>query len=407
MKDFFKEVYDNISEESIINMENKYIMNTYGRYPIAPVKGSGIYLEDVNGKKYVDFLAGISVNNIGHCHPEMVNAVKKQLETLIHVSNLYYIIPQVKLGEKLVQLSGLDKVFFSNSGAEANEAAIKLVRRYGKLNNIGEGEIIGMTNCFHGRTLATITATGKKKYLEGYDPLPEGFKHAIFNDLESLKETISSKTTGIIIEPVQGEGGINICDKEYLKGVKDICDDKNIILIFDEVQCGLGRTGRMFAYEHYGVKPDVLTLAKALGGGIPIGATLSTEEISKAFTLGTHGTTFGGNPLACMAGYATVNIIEELLPHVNEVGEYFLNKLKVLKKYDFVKDIRGLGLMIGVELSFNGNNIVNKMLEKGYLINCTSDTVLRFLPPLIIDKKDVDDFVKALDEVMGEVEGNF
>ncbi|WP_292460858.1 acetylornithine transaminase [Methanothermococcus sp.] len=404
MAKFFDEIYNNINEKSVMEEDEKYIMKTYGRLPVVLVKGDGMYVEDINGKKYLDFLAGISVNNVGHCHPEVVETIKKQAETLMHTSNIYYIVPQVKLAKKLVELSGLDRAFFSNSGAEANEAAIKLARKYGKNNNIGEGEIITMEHGFHGRTLTTITATAKPKYQEGYGPLPRGFKYVPFNDLEALKENISDKTTAIMLEPIQGEGGIYVANKDYLKGARDLCDDKNIILIFDEVQCGMGRTGKMFAYENYNIKPDILTLAKALGGGFPIGATLAKEEIADAFTPGAHGTTFGGNQLACASAYASVSIIEGLLQNTQKMGDYFIAKLKNLKdKYPFIKEIRGMGLMIGMELSFNGGDIVKKMLEKGYLINCTSDTVLRFLPPLIVEKEHIDELVNALDEVFSEI----
>jgi acetylornithine/N-succinyldiaminopimelate aminotransferase len=404
MAKFFDELYSNIDEKSIIDQDGKYIMKTYGRLPVVLVKGNGMYVEDINGKKYLDFLAGIAVNNVGHCNPEVVETIKKQAETLMHTSNIYYIVPQVKLAKKLVELSGLDRAFFSNSGAEANEAAIKLARKYGKNNNIGEGEIITMEQSFHGRTLTTITATAKPKYQEGYGPLPRGFKYVPFNDLEALKENITNKTTAIMLEPVQGEGGIYIADKDYLKGVRDLCNDKNIVLIFDEVQCGMGRTGKMFAYEHYNIKPDILTLAKALGAGFPIGATLAKEEVADAFTPGSHGTTFGGNQLACASAYASVNIVEGLLENTQKMGDCFINKLKNLKdKYPFIKEIRGMGLMIGMELSFNGGDIVKKMLEKGYLINCTSDTVLRFLPPLIVEKEHIDELVDALDEVFSEI----
>lgn len=404
MAKFFDEIYSNIDEKSIMDEDNKYIMRTYGRLPIVLVKGDGMYVEDINGKKYLDFLAGIAVNNVGHCNPDVVETIKKQSETLMHTSNIYYIVPQVKLAKKLVELSGLDRAFFSNSGAEANEGAIKLARKYGKNNNIGEGEIITMENSFHGRTLTTITATAKPKYQEGYEPLPRGFKYVPFNDLESLKENISNKTTAIMLEPVQGEGGIYIADKDYLKGVRDLCDDKNIVLIFDEVQCGMGRTGKMFAYEHYNIKPDILTLAKALGAGFPIGATLAKEEVASAFTPGSHGTTFGGNPLACASAYVSVSIIEGLLEHTQKIGDYFITKLNHLKdKYPFIKEVRGMGLMIGLELSFNGGDIVKKMLEKGYLINCTSDKVLRFLPPLIVEKKHIDELVDTLDEIFSEI----
>ena len=413
MNNYFDELYNNINnknnkgliDEEIINNDKKYIIGTYGRYNIIPIKGSGIFIEDINKKQYMDFLAGIGVNNVGHCHPEIVNTLKKQGELLIHTSNLYHIYTQTKLAEKLVQLSKFNsKVFFSNSGAEANEAAIKLARKHGKNNNIGEGEIITMENSFHGRTLTTITATAKPKYQEGYEPLPKGFKYVEFNNLEALKENISNKTTAIMLEPVQGEGGINIANKEYLKGVRDLCNDKNIILIFDEVQCGIGRTGKILAYENYNVIPDIVTLAKALGGGFPIGATIAKEEIAKSFTPGTHGTTFGGNPLGCAVAYTSLRIIENLLDNTTNMGQYFISKLNNLKdKYNFIKEVRGLGLMVGVELTFNGSDIVNKLLEKGYLINCTSDNVLRFLPPLIVEKTHIDSLINELDNIFSEI----
>ncbi|HIQ38442.1 MAG TPA: acetylornithine transaminase [Methanothermococcus okinawensis] len=403
--DIFNEIYRDIDESTVIKEEKKYIMNTYGRLPLVLIRGNGVYVEDVKGRKYLDFISGIGVNSIGHCNPKLIENVKKQLETLIHVSNLYYTVPQVKLAKKLAHLSGLDKAFFSNSGAEANEGAIKLARRYGKKMGIGEGEIITMERGFHGRTLATITATSKVEYQKGFEPLPKGFKYVPFNDLDKLVESISNKTTGIMIEPIQGEGGIHVADKEYLKGVRDICDDRGILLIFDEVQCGIGRTGKMFAYQHYDVKPDILTLAKALGGGIPIGATLAKEEVAQAFTPGSHGSTFGGNPLACVSAYVTLSIVEDLLTHVEKMGEYFMKKLRNLQgKYPFIKEVRGIGLMLGMELSFQGRDVVKKMLEKGYLINCTAESVLRFLPPLIVEKEHIDILVDALDEVFSEIE---
>jgi acetylornithine/N-succinyldiaminopimelate aminotransferase len=389
--------------DNVILEESKYVINTYGRVPAVLVKGDGMNVYDINGNSYVDFLSGISVNNVGHCHPKIVETIKKQAETLIHVSNIYYNIPQVNLAKKLVNISGLDKAFFCNSGAEANEAAIKLSRKYSKAFG-KEGEIITMEHAFHGRTLTTITATPKPKYQEGYDPLPTGFKHVPFNDIEKLKESISNKTAAIMIEPVQGEGGIHIADQEYLKAVRELCDDKNIVLIFDEVQCGLGRTGKMFAFEHYGVKPDIITLAKALGSGIPIGAMIAKDEVSNAFTPGSHGTTFGGNPLACATAITSINLISELLNNTNEMGVYFTDKLKKIEeKYDFVREVRSIGLMTGLELSFNGSNIVQEMFKQGYLINCTSDTVLRFLPPLIIQKEHIDGMVSSLDDVFSKI----
>ncbi|MDK2929633.1 MAG: acetylornithine/N-succinyldiaminopimelate aminotransferase [Methanococcus sp.] len=392
-----------LEKEQIISDEKKYVIGTYGRVPVVLVKGNGMSVFDTDGKEYLDFLAGIGVNNVGHCHPKVVEAIKNQAEKLIHVSNIYYNIPQIELAKKLVNLSGLDKAFFCNSGAEANEAAIKLARKYAKANG-KEGEIITMEHAFHGRTLTTITATPKAKYQEGFEPLPTGFKYIPFNDIDALKAGISEKTSAIMIEPVQGEGGIHPADKEYLKAVRKLCDENNIVLIFDEVQCGMGRTGTVFSYEQYGVIPDIVTLAKGLGGGFPIGAMVAKSEIASAFTPGSHGTTFGGNPLACASSAAALDVISELLDNAVEMGKYFKNSLKTLEeKYEFVKEVRSLGLMVGVELTFNGSEIVSKMFEKGFLINCTSDTVLRFLPPLIVEKEHIDAMISALDEVFSEI----
>ncbi|AEK20129.1 acetylornithine transaminase [Methanococcus maripaludis] len=392
-----------LEKEQIISDEKKYVIGTYGRVPVVLVKGNGMSVFDTDGKEYLDFLAGIGVNNVGHCHPKVVEAIKNQAETLIHVSNIYYNVPQIELAKKLVNLSGLDKAFFCNSGAEANEAAIKLARKYAKANG-KEGEIITMEHAFHGRTLTTITATPKAKYQEGFEPLPTGFKYIPFNDIDALKAGISEKTSAIMIEPVQGEGGIHPADKEYLKAVRKLCDENNIVLIFDEVQCGMGRTGTVFSYEQYGVIPDIVTLAKGLGGGFPIGAMVAKSEIASAFTPGSHGTTFGGNPLACASSAAALDVISTLLDNAVEMGKYFKNSLKTLEeKYEFVKEVRSLGLMVGVELTFNGSEIVSKMFEKGFLINCTSDTVLRFLPPLIVEKEHIDAMISALDEVFSEI----
>ncbi|MBA2862131.1 acetylornithine transaminase [Methanococcus maripaludis] len=392
-----------LEKEQIISDEKKYVINTYGRVPVVLVKGKGMSVFDTEGKEYLDFLAGIGVNNVGHCHPKVVETIKNQAETLIHISNIYYNVPQIELAKKLVNLSGLDKAFFCNSGAEANEAAIKLARKYGKTKG-KQGEIITMEHSFHGRTLTTVTATPKAKYQEGFEPLPQGFAYIPFNDIEALKAGISEKTAAIMIEPVQGEGGIHVADKDYLKAVRKLCDENNIVLIFDEVQCGMGRTGTIFAYEQYGVLPDIVTLAKGLGGGVPIGAIVAKSKIASAFTPGSHGTTFGGNPLACASSNAAIDVISGLLENTLEMGDYFKNKLKILdKKYEFIKEVRSLGLMIGIELTFNGSDIVSKMFEKGFLINCTSDTVLRFLPPLIVEKEHIDAIISALDEVFSEI----
>ncbi|MBP2171910.1 acetylornithine transaminase [Methanococcus voltae] len=396
--------------QKIINDESENIIHTYGRLPIVITKGEGMKVYDVDGNEYLDFLAGIAVNNMGHCHPEIVEALKSQIDNLMHISNIYYNIPQVELGKKLVELSGLGKSFFCNSGAEANEAAIKLARKYGKQISskkgfIKSGEVISMEHSFHGRTLTTITATPKPKYQEGFEPLPTGFRYAPFNDIEALKEMVSEHTSAIIIEPVQGEGGIYPVDKEYLKEVRKICDELDIILIFDEVQCGMGRTGKMFAYENYEVVPDIVTLAKALGNGFPIGAIVAKKEVAEAFQPGSHGTTFGGNPMACATSLKTLELLENQLEHTSEIGAYFKSKLNELKdKYEFITEVRGLGLMLGIQLTINGSEFVPKMLEKGYLINCTSDTVLRFVPPLIVEKEHIDSLINSLDEIFSKIE---
>jgi len=392
----------------LIQAEHQYLLQSYVRADFVIERGEGVYLYDSEGRRYLDFVAGIAVNALGYGDRDVLKAINDQAERLIHVSNLYHTQPAIELAKLLVQSSpAFAKAFFCNSGAEANEGAIKFARKYvSKVLGREGGEIISMYNAFHGRTLTTLSATPKPKYQDGFYPLPPGFKYVPFNDIEALKEAITDKTAAIMIEPVQGEGGIHVADKDYLKAVRDLCDDKNIVLIFDEVQCGMGRTGRMFAFEHYGVEPDILTLAKALGGGVPIGAVVLKEEIAKALSYGDHGTTFGGNPLACSAALASVEVIEELIKDdkVIEKGKYFIRKLEnLIEKYNFIKEVRGLGLMIGAELEFNGADIVKKMLEKGFLINCTSDTVLRFLPPLIVEKEHIDALINALDEVFTEI----
>ena len=380
-------------------MEKKYHIQVYKRFPVVFVRGKGTRLWDINNREYIDFLAGIGVVNAGHCNDKVVEAIKKQAEELIHISNLFYNIPQIELAKKLVDLSELDKAFFCNSGAEANEGAIKFVRKWAYKEK-KEGYIISMENAFHGRTLGALSATPKPKFQEGFKPLVEGFKYVKFNDIEALKEVIS-KAIAVIIEPIQGEGGVHVANREYLRAVRDLCDDYNVKLIFDEVQCGMGRVGEMFAYKHYKVKPDVITLAKALANGVPIGAILVDEDIAKALDYGDHGTTFGGNPLACSAALATIEVIEDIIKDnkVKKKGEYFKNRLKKLN-FDFIRDIRGLGLMIGLELEFNGSEIVNEMLNRGFIINCTSDKVLRFLPPLIVEKEEIDLMVDNLKEVL-------
>ena len=393
-----------MKEKEIMALADENIMNTYKRFPIVLVKGSGVKVWDVNGKEYLDFVAGIAVCNLGHSHPQVIATVKEQLENLTHVSNLYYTEPQAQLAKLLVDNSFADKVFFCNSGAEANEAAIKLVRKYAH-ENMGPDkfELITMKDSFHGRTMATITATGQEKFQFGFTPLLEGFTYVPFNDLQALEARISNKTCGIMVEPIQGEGGVNIPDTQYLARMREICDRHGILLIVDEVQTGMGRTGELFAYEHSGIKPDIMTLAKALGNGFPIGAMLATNKIAKAFIPGNHASTFGGNPLAMAAANATVKTMlqEGILEHCRKMGDYFLLQLKKLQqKHKIIKEVRGMGLMLAAQLNIESGDIVNECLQKGLLINSAGSKTLRFVPPLIITTQDVDQAIKVLDEVM-------
>ena len=393
-----------MKEKEIIALADENIMNTYKRFPIVLTKGAGIKVWDDNGKEYLDFVAGIAVCNLGHSNPQVIAAVKEQLENLTHVSNLYYTEPQTQLARLLVENSFADKVFFCNSGAEANEAAIKLARKYAHENTGPDKfELITMKNSFHGRTMATITATGQEKFQFGFTPLLEGFKYAPFNDLLALEAAISNKTCGIMLEPIQGEGGVNIPDDNYLASVREICDHHEILLIIDEVQTGIGRTGKLFAYEHSEIKPDIMTLAKALGNGFPVGAMLATDKIAKAFVPGNHASTFGGSPLAMAAANATVKemLQGEILEHCREMGGYFLLQLQDLqKKHKIIKEVRGKGLMLAAELNIESGEIVNECMQKGLLINSAGSKTLRFVPPLIITIHDIDQAINVLDEVM-------
>ncbi len=383
-------------------------MDTYRRLPVVIIKGRGTKVYDSHGKEYTDFVSGIAVNNLGHCHPKVVVALQKQAQRLIHVSNLYHTEPQIRLAKLLVEHSFADRVFFSNSGAEANEAAIKLARKYSKENFGGDRyEIITTLGSFHGRTIATLTATGQEKYQKGFEPLLPGFKYVPFNDPDDVRKTITQKTCALIVEPVQGESGVRVPDENYLKDLRQICNEKNLILILDEVQTGMGRTGKLFAYEHFGIEPDIMTLAKALGGGIAIGATLSKDKIAKAFSPGSHASTFGGNPIACAAACASVEAILEdgfVLDNSRRMGEYLKKGLERLKEdYSFISNIRGIGLLIGMELTTECSNIVTACLERGFLINCTEGNVLRFMPPLIITDKEIDSLLDALDDIFHRI----
>jgi len=390
-----------ITQKQIIEEEKKFMVPVYKRIPVCLIKGAGIKVWDINGKEYLDFF-GQGVNSIGHCHPKLVKAIQEQAKKLIHFSNLYYTIPQVELAKKLSQISFGGKVFFANSGAEANEASFKLARRYGQ----GKYEIITMTNSFHGRTLATLSATGQEKIHKGFEPLVEGFKYVSFNDLKQVEQAITPSTCAVMIEPIQGEGGINVATQEYLKGLRTLCDKQKILLILDEVQTGIGRTGKMFGYEHYGIVPDIMTLAKWLGNGLPIGAMIVKPELAELLTPGSHASTFGGSPLICAATIAVINVVieENLVENARETGNYLIDRLEALKnKYRFIKEVRGKGLMVGMELELPGNSIVEDCLAEGLIINCTVEKVLRFLPPLITTKEDVDRAIEILDKVLQKV----
>ncbi len=390
------------TNETYQALDQKHYLQTFRRYPLTLARGRGTRLWDVDGKEYIDALGGIAVNSVGHCHPKVTEAIQQQAAELIHISNFYLSKPQAELARKLVELSGLDRAFFTNSGAEAVEGAIKVARKYA--HSIGRGgTVISFENSFHGRTLATI-ATGKKQMQVGFGPIPSGFKQVPFNDLEALKAAITEETAAIIIEPIQGEGGIHVAGRAFLKSVRALCDSQGITLIFDEIQCGMGRTGKMFAKEHFGVEPDIMTLAKALGGGVPIGAILSNEKVSSAINFGDHGTTFGGNPLVCAAALATIGVIESegLLQQAAEKGDWLKSKLAALN-HPALKEIRGMGLMIGAEFDFETKPLVQKMLEHGVLANATAGNVLRLLPPLNISYADLEQVLAALKKSLAEI----
>jgi acetylornithine/N-succinyldiaminopimelate aminotransferase len=387
-----------------INRADKHVMKTYGRYPIVAERGEGCRLWDVDGKAYLDFLAGVAVNNLGHCHPKVVAALREQAGRLLHCSNFYHIPQQVELAEWLCEHSFAERVFFCNSGAEANEAAMKLARKHSN-DKHGEDrfEVITALASFHGRTIGAISATGQEKVKAGFTPMLEGFKHVPFGDVEAMRQAITPQSCAIMLEPLQGEGGVNVAPSGYLKAVRELCDEFDLLLIFDEVQVGCGRTGTLWAYEQDEVIPDVMTLAKALAGGPPIGALLTTEGLAASLGPGTHGSTFGGNPLVCAAALAAMQTLNEktLLDNCRAMGAYLTEKLEQLKgKYSLIKEIRGLGLIIGVELTIEGGPLVIKAMERGLLMNCTVGNVLRFVPPLIVNRAEIDEAMTILDEVL-------
>jgi acetylornithine aminotransferase len=390
----------------IMQRADRVMAATYKRFPVAFEKGSGCKLWDTQGRVYTDFVAGIAVCNLGHAHPRIQKAIALQAETLLHVSNLYYTLPQVALAAWLVENSFADRVFFGNSGAEANEAAIKLARRYFKEQDEAHRfRIITMERSFHGRTLGTLSATGQEKVRKGFDPVLEGFDFVPFNDAAALRSAIGSATCAVMLEPVQGEGGVRCPDENYLKAVRQICDDTGILMIFDEIQTGMGRTGRLFAYQHFGVEPDIMTLAKALANGLPIGAMLAKEQVAAAFGPGSHASTFGGTPIVTAAALEVCKILieDKIIENGNETGVYFKDKLFELKdQYAIIEDVRGLGLLLGMKLKIDGGPVVTRCMEKGILINCIQDNILRFIPPLVISNDEIDELIECLDTILTE-----
>lgn len=389
--------------DKIVAMYDKYVMKTYKRVPLSVDRAKGTIVWDSEGRKYIDFFPGWAVSGTGHCHPIVAKAVAEQAKKLMHVGNNYYSRLQGLLAKTIVDSSFPGKVFFANSGAEANEAAVKLARKYG--HDKGRYEIIATEKSFHGRTLAMVAATGQDKVKIGFDPLPAGFLHVKYGDIEALKHAVSRKTVGVMIEPIQCEGGVNIPETKYLKAVRKLCDENDIVLIFDEVQTGMGRSGKMFAFQSFGVTPDIITLAKSLGGGFPIGACVAREKFQDVLTPGTHGSTFGGSPISCAAALGVFEAIkrEKLLANTNKMGAYLKGRLEALRsKYGYIKEIRCMGLIFGVELSINGEEIYRECLKNGLLINCTQDTVLRIMPPMTVSKSEVDKAVAILDKVLAK-----
>ena len=395
-----------MTDEQIYAKDARDYLPVFARYKIVLDHGDGVYVYDTHGKKYIDFLGGIAVNVLGHNHPELVKAVADQAGKMIHCSNLYYTQVQADAAEKLTKLSGLDKVFFGNSGAEANEGAIKLARKYAHSISEDKNQIITAEHSFHGRTIATLTATGQPKYQAGFGPLPDGFDYVPYNDIAALEHIMSDKTAAVMLEPIQGEGGVHVPDAAYLTKVRELCNKHNALLIFDEIQTGIGRSGKFFTYDKFGVKPDIVTLAKGLAGGVPIGAFIASDKVASVFHAGDHGSTFGGNPLACAAANVVLDVVgnDTFLSNVDAMGEYMKSRLEKIKAQypDLVKEVRGMGLILGMELTQPGRDIVNACLTKGAIINCTAGNVLRFVPPLIINKEHIDEVCDILAEVLPE-----
>ncbi|MGE5294781.1 MAG: aspartate aminotransferase family protein [Solirubrobacterales bacterium] len=389
--------------QETIDLFKKYVIANYGRLPRVMVKGDGCYMWDADGKKVLDMFPGWAVSGIGHCHPKVVEAIRKQAGELIHVDNTFYSEAQGRLAQMLSQRGFGGKCFFCNSGAEANEAALKLARLYGSKEK--KYKFITCEGSFHGRTFATVTATAQPKYHEGFLPLLPGFTYIPFNDIAALNAAFTDEVAAVLVEPIQGEGGINVATPEFLRAIRLHCDEKGAVMILDEVQTGMGRTGKWFGYQHFDVEPDIITMAKAIGGGTALGAIMARAEIADCLVPGKHASTFGGNSLACAAGIATIEAIEEekLLQNAIEMGQYAQEKLRALKeKYPIIDHVRGIGLMIGIQLTRPGAQIVAKCLEKGLRINCTHDTVIRFMPAMIVKKEQIDEAVSIFESVLAE-----
>jgi acetylornithine/N-succinyldiaminopimelate aminotransferase len=394
-----------MSNTEIIAATDAVQVGVYARFPVAFVKGSGARLWDADGKEYLDFFSGLAVNNLGHAHPAVVAAVSEQAGRLFHTSNVYYSEPASRLGRMLVDRSFADRVFFSNSGAEANEAAIKLARKFGADHRGGRYELLTVLGSFHGRTLATLSATAQEKYQRGFQPLVPGFRYVAYGDAKAMTEAVRDETIGILIEPIQGEGGVVVPPDGYFRELRELCDRKGMLLLFDEVQTGIGRTGSLFAYEQLGIEPDIMTLAKALGGGLPIGAMLAKGEIAAALGPGTHGSTFGGNPVSCAAGVAVLETLADgsLLANVRRQGERIVARMRALaKRLAMIKDVRGRGLILGIELDRDGRPVVAAALERGLVVNCTNERVIRLLPPLVLTDEDTDRGLDVLEQVLVE-----
>lgn len=392
-----------MNAQEVIAQEKEYVLPNYRRSPFVFTKGKGTKIWDINGRCYLDFFPGWGVSGLGHCPPAVTRAIQTQAKSILHVSNNYYHPLQARLAKRIIDSSFEGKVFFANSGAEAVEAAIKLARAYGHPDRY---EILSMERSFHGRTLAAVTLTGQAKYKEGFGPLPQGFKEVPFNNLEAVKSAIHPETIAIFIELIQGEGGIHVATAEFVRGLRKLCDEKKILLVFDEVQTGVGRTGKLFCFEHYGVMPDVMTLAKALGGGVPIGAMVVRKGFTELLGPGRHAATFGGSPLVCRASLAVFETIqkEKLLTHVTKMGEFLFEALREFqKKYSLIKEVRGKGFMIGMELNQDGKTFIDKCIERGLLLNCTQERVIRIMPPLNVSKKEIGQALGILEGVLKEL----